>query len=153
MPHPGGNPDDEFKMLVTMLESDSFVGRIATGRVSSGTAKIGDRLRVIKRDGRALNPLRILKPSAPGGPHRNSRVFSGTAKIRDRLRVIKGDGGDLNPENVNPNGPSWAASRTVGSPRAQPGSVNGSGSSSKTVEPKTPHDNVNFLAEKGNPAP
>lgn len=59
VPHPGGSLTDEFKMLVTMLESDSFVGRIATGRVTSGTAKIGDRLRVIKRDGELLLALCI----------------------------------------------------------------------------------------------
>ena len=51
VPSPEGDPASEFKMLVTMLEADAFVGRIATGRVASGTARLGDRLRVITRDG------------------------------------------------------------------------------------------------------
>ena len=51
VPPPAGDPGGEFKMLVTMLEADAFVGRIATGRVASGTARVGDRLRVITRDG------------------------------------------------------------------------------------------------------
>ena len=53
VPPPAGDPASDFKMLVTMLEADAFVGRIATGRVASGTARVGDRLRVITRDGAA----------------------------------------------------------------------------------------------------
>jgi len=32
----------EFSMVVTMIEGDNFLGRICTGKVSSGTVKVGD---------------------------------------------------------------------------------------------------------------
>ena len=60
VPPPAGDPAGEFKMLVTMLEADAFVGRIATGRVASGTARLGDRLRVITRDGARRRCLSTL---------------------------------------------------------------------------------------------
>ena len=61
VPPPNGDPAGEFKMLVTMLEADAFVGRIATGRVASGTARLGDRLRVITRDGAPFSTLGTLR--------------------------------------------------------------------------------------------
>ncbi len=51
VPPPGGALGDEPAMLVTMIDEDPFVGRIATGRVSRGTFRIGDRVKLIKRDG------------------------------------------------------------------------------------------------------
>lgn len=39
------------QMLVTMIDDDPFVGRIATGRISSGVVKVGDRVKIIRRDG------------------------------------------------------------------------------------------------------
>ena len=35
------DPDAAFAMLVTMLEYDQFLGRILTGRIYSGSAKVG----------------------------------------------------------------------------------------------------------------
>jgi len=48
---PVADPDLPFQMLVTMLDYDSYVGRIATGRISHGKVKLADTLAVIKRDG------------------------------------------------------------------------------------------------------
>ncbi|MCP4648473.1 MAG: translational GTPase TypA [PVC group bacterium] len=48
---PVANPDLPFQMLVTMLDYDSYVGRIAIGRVFHGTVKIGDPVALVKRDG------------------------------------------------------------------------------------------------------
>jgi len=48
---PVANPDLPFQMLVTMLDYDSYVGRIAIGRVFHGIVRIGDPLALIKRDG------------------------------------------------------------------------------------------------------
>lgn len=42
------------QMLVTMIDDDPFVGRIATGRLASGVVKVGDRVKIIRRDGAAL---------------------------------------------------------------------------------------------------
>ena len=43
-----------FQMLVTMLDYDSYVGRIATGRIFHGSIHIGDPLALVKRDGAIL---------------------------------------------------------------------------------------------------
>jgi len=48
---PVADPDQPFQMLVTMLDYDSYVGRMATGRIFHGKTKIGAPLAVVKRDG------------------------------------------------------------------------------------------------------
>ena len=48
---PVANPDLPFQMLITMLDHDSFVGRIAIGRVFHGAVRVGDPVALVKRDG------------------------------------------------------------------------------------------------------
>jgi|TARA_B110000977_G_scaffold93519_1_gene123785 GTP-binding protein len=48
VPPPPGDPDDEFKLLVSMIEHDAFVGRLVTGRVASGRVAVGDRVKAMK---------------------------------------------------------------------------------------------------------
>jgi len=48
---PIANPDLPFQMLVTMLDYDSYVGRIAIGRVFHGSIRVGDPVALVKRDG------------------------------------------------------------------------------------------------------
>ena len=44
-------------MLVTMIDDDPFVGRIATGRIASGVVSLNDRVKVITRDGASMSQL------------------------------------------------------------------------------------------------
>ncbi len=48
---PIADPDLPFQMLVTMLDYDSYVGRIAIGRVFYGSISLGDPVALVKRDG------------------------------------------------------------------------------------------------------
>jgi len=48
---PIADPDLPFQMLVTMLDYDSYVGRIAIGRIFHGTVKVGEQVALVKRDG------------------------------------------------------------------------------------------------------
>jgi len=48
---PIADPDLPFQMLVTMLDYDSYVGRIAVGRVFCGRVKVGDTIALVKNDG------------------------------------------------------------------------------------------------------
>ena len=48
---PIANPDLPFQMLVTMLDYDSYIGRIAIGRVFHGAVRVGDPVALVKRDG------------------------------------------------------------------------------------------------------
>ena len=45
------------QMLVTMIDDDPFVGRIATGRIASGVVRVNDRVKVITRDGAVADHL------------------------------------------------------------------------------------------------
>ena len=44
--------DQPFQMLVTMLDYDSYVGRIAIGRISHGKVEVGESVALVKRDGK-----------------------------------------------------------------------------------------------------
>ncbi len=60
---PVADIEQPFQMLVTMLDYDSYVGRICSGRIVNGRINMGDPLAVVKRDGSVLKGkvTRILK--------------------------------------------------------------------------------------------
>ncbi len=47
---PVADEEKPFQMLVTMLDYDSYVGRIAIGRIVHGKVKVGDQVALVKRD-------------------------------------------------------------------------------------------------------
>ena len=49
VPPPPGSARAAFKMLVSMIEHDAFVGRLVTGRVASGSVEVGDRVKAMRR--------------------------------------------------------------------------------------------------------
>lgn len=51
----------EFSMVVTMIEGDSFLGRVCTGRVASGTVKVGDAVQALDNSGKKVDSGRITK--------------------------------------------------------------------------------------------
>jgi GTP-binding protein len=61
VPPPTANPDAPFAMLVTTLESDPYVGRVLTGRIHAGTARVNMPLKAISRDGRIIEQGRLTK--------------------------------------------------------------------------------------------
>ncbi|KAK3025394.1 hypothetical protein RJ639_044649 [Escallonia herrerae] len=44
VPSPTASLDAPFQMLVSMMERDSYLGRILTGRITSGVIRVGDRV-------------------------------------------------------------------------------------------------------------
>ncbi|XP_022741369.1 uncharacterized protein LOC111292967 isoform X2 [Durio zibethinus] len=44
VPPPSANLNGSFQMLVSMMEKDFYLGRILTGRVSSGIIRVGDKI-------------------------------------------------------------------------------------------------------------
>ncbi|MGD9918696.1 MAG: translational GTPase TypA [Paenirhodobacter sp.] len=52
---------DPFRMLATTLSADPFIGRILTGRVESGTLKVGDSLKALSRTGERIEQFRCTK--------------------------------------------------------------------------------------------
>ena len=51
VPPPGGNLEAPLQMLVTNLEYDNYIGRIAIGKISNGRMTPGSNIARIKRDG------------------------------------------------------------------------------------------------------
>ena len=61
-----------FSLLVTQLETDSFVGRCLLGRLASGTIKIGDKIKALDENGALLEEGRVLKLFSRSGTTRTS---------------------------------------------------------------------------------
>jgi len=60
IPCPAGDPDGVLQMLVANLDYSDYLGRLAIGRVVSGTLRYGDEVAIVKRDG-SLHTTRITK--------------------------------------------------------------------------------------------
>ena len=50
IPAPHGDPDGPLQMMVTTLEADDYVGRVAVGRISRGTARTNQNVVLINGD-------------------------------------------------------------------------------------------------------
>jgi GTP-binding protein len=58
---PKANPDAPFAMLATTLEYDSYLGRVLTGRIYSGVAKLNMSVKALRRDGNVVETSRLSK--------------------------------------------------------------------------------------------
>src|SRR5690606_10695650 len=59
-----------FRMLVTTIERNPFLGRVLTGRIASGTVKAGDAVHSLSRDGKEVEKGRVSKVLAFRGLER-----------------------------------------------------------------------------------
>ena len=59
-----------FRMLVTTIERNAFLGRILTGRIFSGAVKAGDAIHSLGRDGKEVEKGRVSKVLAFRGLER-----------------------------------------------------------------------------------
>jgi GTP-binding protein len=59
-----------FRMLVTTIERNPFLGRILTGRITSGSVKAGDPIHSLGRDGKIVEKGRVSKVLAFRGLER-----------------------------------------------------------------------------------
>jgi GTP-binding protein len=58
---PPTTEDGPFRMLATTLAADPFLGRILTGRVTSGSVKFGQSIKALSRDGKLIEHGRVSK--------------------------------------------------------------------------------------------
>src|SRR5579863_1158078 len=70
-----------FKMLVTTLEADNFLGRVLTGRIESGAITANRNIKALSRDGEIIEKTRVTKLLA----------FRGLA----RVPVERAEAGDI----------------------------------------------------------
>ncbi|GAJ30192.1 translational GTPase TypA [Acidomonas methanolica] len=61
VPPPGLDAEKPFAMVATILESDNFLGRILTGRVEQGRARVNMPVRVLRADGTVMETGRLTK--------------------------------------------------------------------------------------------
>lgn len=81
VPAPGLDKDKPFAMVSSILESDNFLGRILTGRIEQGRAKVNMPIRVFTPDGKVVETGRATKLLA----------FRGL----DRVPVDEAEAGDI----------------------------------------------------------
>ncbi|RYE05892.1 MAG: translational GTPase TypA [Rickettsiaceae bacterium] len=61
VPAPKANLENAFSMIVTTLEYDTYLGRILTGRVENGIAKVNMPIKVMNHNGTLVESGRISK--------------------------------------------------------------------------------------------
>lgn len=72
VPPPTRDLDAPFTMLATTLEADPYLGRILTGRILSGRAKVNMQIKAMSRDGKLIEQGRASKLLAFRGLERVS---------------------------------------------------------------------------------
>ncbi|MCL4675525.1 MAG: GTP-binding protein, partial [Pararhodobacter sp.] len=55
---------EPFTMLATTLSADPFMGRILTGRVETGTLRVGETIKALSRKGERIEQFRVTKIQA-----------------------------------------------------------------------------------------
>jgi GTP-binding protein len=73
--------DGPFRLLATILEADPYLGRILTGRITSGTVKPNQNVKVLSREGTVVEQGRITKILAFRGLERTSVDEAGAGDI------------------------------------------------------------------------
>jgi len=74
IPCPGGDPHGILQLLVANLDYSDYLGRLAIGRVFSGTLNLGDEVGIVKLDG-SLEKTRITKLYS----------FEGLSRVEERI--------------------------------------------------------------------
>ncbi len=64
--------DGPFRLLATTLEADPYLGRVLTGRISSGSVKPNQTIKAMRRDGSLIETARVTKVLAFRGLERTA---------------------------------------------------------------------------------
>ena len=91
VPPPSLEGQAHSRMLATTLEADPFLGRILTGRITSGVIKPGQPLKALNRDGEVVENFRVQKVLAFRGLERVSVDAGRGGRDRRRRRHERGD--------------------------------------------------------------
>jgi len=86
--------DAPFRMLGTLLEANPFLGRIITGRISSGTVKPNQSIKVIDREGNLVETGRVSKILAFRGIERQPIEQGEAGDIVSIAGLVKGSVAD-----------------------------------------------------------
>jgi GTP-binding protein len=67
VPPPRAEPEAPFAMLATTLDYDPYLGRVLTGLIHSGTARVNMSVKSLSREGRVIEQARLTKLQAYRG--------------------------------------------------------------------------------------
>ena len=84
VPAPQVEAGGPFRMPVTTLESDPYLGRVLTGRIASGALAANATIQALSRDGAKIEQARVTKIQAFRGP---SRAEVATAQAGDIVSI------------------------------------------------------------------
>ena len=101
VPAPRGSLEQPLQMLVTTLDYDNYVGRIAIGKVENGSLKVGDPITRIKRDG-TLEKGRVTKLLGFHGLNRVELDYAGTGEIMGLAGLEDVEIGETIADTENP---------------------------------------------------
>jgi GTP-binding protein len=87
IPGPEIDPDAPLQMLVTNLDWSDYVGRIAVGRIYSGTIRTGQQVALMQADD-SSPPGAIGSASAPNDSSENTDTASGTRSKLARVAEV-----------------------------------------------------------------
>ena len=79
-PPPSYEPGHPLQFLVTNLDADPYVGRLAVGRLWQGEVRLGDRVGVARRDG-TLALAKVTKIAGAIGLSRSDLEYAGPGEI------------------------------------------------------------------------
>jgi GTP-binding protein len=101
---PAKTEEGPFRMLGTLLEANPFLGRIVTGRISSGTVKPNQSIKVLDREGKVVETGRVSKILAFRGLERQPIEVGEAGDIVSIAGLVKGSVADTfcAPENDMP---------------------------------------------------
>jgi GTP-binding protein len=83
IPPPPGEADLPFKMLVTTIDYNDYLGRLGIGRIDQGTIKLGSPMKIIHRNG-VVEDARVSKIYTFEGL---KRIEIGTASAGDIIAI------------------------------------------------------------------
>ena len=84
IPPPKADPDGPFRMLISNLDWSDYVGRIAIGKIESGSVTVGDMVTCLHRDGKPPSTSKITKVYSFAGL---ASKESNTASAGDIVRL------------------------------------------------------------------
>ncbi len=77
VPAPKVDRSDSFKMLVTQIDSNPYLGKCFLGKITGGTLKIGDKMQALNPEGKMTESGRVTKIFVRRG---NKHTTPGTQK-------------------------------------------------------------------------
>ncbi len=81
IPSPKGDPDQPLQLLVSNIDYDNYIGRIAIGRVERGTVRQGQTVSVCGFDDQSVTTARVVKLFRFEGLHRTEIEQAGIGEI------------------------------------------------------------------------